>query len=94
MKRIFIIRKGNQRIEYDIINNDKKMIDEMGWDLCHMFDGTEPIIVDELIDKDCEYENKTFIINDLESYNEFITMLENLNIRIVWTGNRTFEVIR
>lgn len=94
MKRIFNIKKGNKRIEYDVINNDKKMLDEIGWDLCRMFDGTEPIIVDELIDRDGEYENKTFIIDDLKSYNNFIAMLDNLNVRIVWTGKNSIEVIR
>jgi len=87
-KRSFRVNKNGKVTEYTIINNDKKMLDELGWDICELFkNDKDEIVIDELIETEDDYINKQFIINDLKSYNDFITMLENINVTITHTKN-------
>lgn len=92
-KRSFRVNNDGKITEYTIINNDKKMIDCLGWDLSEAYTGNNKIIIDELIETESDYINKQFIIDDLKSYNNFIAMLDNINTKIIPT-KKGFKVIR
>ena len=84
-RRSFRVNNDGKITEYTIINNDKEMIDCLGWDLSKAYTGNNKIIIDELIETEDDYINKQFIIDDLKSYNDFIAMLDNINVQIIPT---------